>query len=559
MEALLYAYGAAAALQRRLEAEWFGTPPHLMTLGGRRPQGVAAHPHDLRPTDLERGRQIVEGVFAFAGTTMRVGANGDPFDRPSPSRRFALALHRFDWLRDLLAVGESGVRPGVRLYMDWRRLFGRWNTFAWSGEALERRVFNLACALKPLSAQASEAETDFLLGDLSRQARHLLSVADDPSRAVERAVATAVAGCALGGPAGDALINRSLKRLAKQLPVAVAADGGHASRSPQRGLELLFDLLTLDDALSQRARPTPEAVARVIDRLGLATRFFTLADGRLASFQGGEAVDAPTIAAALAHEEPRKPPSHLAQSGYHKLHGVSIEVIADAGAPATGVWSLAACAQPLALEVVCGRDRLINGSGWTAEANAPAALRVTGAASTATLGEASCGEPLRGFAANGMGERIVGGPTKVDARRHETDAAMWLEMSHDGWLPRFGLTHERRLFLDRASGELRGEDRFEPPKPKEEDAERRYIPFAVHFHLAPDVDVSLAKDGKTVILRGPSNEGRWLRTDAAQVAIEQAAQVVNGETRRTSEVVLRGQVLAHKGGRVRWKLSPSES
>ncbi|HEX5775460.1 MAG TPA: heparinase, partial [Caulobacteraceae bacterium] len=87
MEALLYAYGAAAALRRRLEVEWFGTPPHLMTLGGRRPHGIAAHPHDLRPTDAERGRQIVEGVFALDGTTMRVGANGDPFDRPSPSRR----------------------------------------------------------------------------------------------------------------------------------------------------------------------------------------------------------------------------------------------------------------------------------------------------------------------------------------------------------------------------------------------------------------------------------------------------------------------------------------
>ena len=136
---------------------------------------------------------------------------------------------------------------------------------------------------------------------------------------------------------------------------------------------------------------------------------------------------------------------------------------------------------------------------------------------------------------------------------------MWLEMSHDGWMARFGLMHERRLFLDRASGELRGEDRFEPPKAREEDAERRYVPVAVHFHLAPDVDVSLARDGKTVILRGPSNESRWLRTDAAQVAIEQAAQVVEGEVRRTSDVVLRGQVLAHKGGRVRWKLSPSEA
>lgn len=559
MEALLYAYGAAAALRRRVELEWFGTAPHLAALGGRKPQGLGVHPHDLRPADAERGKQIVEGVFALGGATMRVGANGDPFDRPSPSRRFALALHRFEWLRDLLAAGESGVRPGVRLYMDWRRLFGRWNPFAWSGEVLERRVFNLACALKPLTSQASEAETEFLLDDLARQARHLLAISDDPSRAVERAVAAAVAGCALGGPAGDGLVNAGLRRLNRKLAMAVLPDGGHATRSPQRGLELLLDLLTLDDALSQRARPTPDAVRKAIERLSAATRFFTLADGRLAAFHGGEPAGPALIAAALAHEEPRKPPLTLVDSGYHKLQGVSIEVLADAGAPPKGGWSLAGCAQPLALEVVCGRDRLITGSGWTPEANAPSALRVTGAASTATLGEASCGEPLRGFVAGGLGERLVGGPDKVAAQRHETEQAMWLETSHDGWMARFGLRHERRLFLDRASGELRGEDRFEPPKPGEEAAERRYIPFAVHFHVAPGVDASLAHDGKTVILRGPSNEGRWLRTDAAQVVIDKAIQVVDGDARRTAEVVLRGQVLAHKGGRVRWKLSPSES
>lgn len=558
MEGLLYAYGAAAALRRRLELEWYGTPPHLMLLAGRRPQGLGGHPHDLRPADPVRGLQIKEGVFVLAGATLRVGVNGDPFDRPSPSRRFALALHRFDWLRDLLAAGESGVRPGVRLYMDWRRLFGGFNAFAWSGEVLERRVFNLACALKVLTTQASEAETDVLISDLARQARHLLSISDDPSRAVERAVAAAIAGCALGGPAGDRLANAGLRRLNRGLAAAVLTDGGHATRSPQRGLELLLDLLTLDDALSQRARPTPDGLRRAIERLSTAARFFTLADGRLAAFHGGEPVAPALIAAALAHEEPRKAPLKLADSGYHKLQGVGVEVIADAGRPPQGPWSVAGCAQPLAMEVVCGRDRLITGSGWTTDANAPSALRATGAASTATLGGASCGEPLRGLAATGLGERLVGGPAKVEVARHETEQAMWLEMSHDGWLARFGLKHERRLFLDRGSGELRGEDRFEPAKP-EDSGERRYIPFAVHFHLAPDVDASLANDGKTVILRGKSNEGRWLRNDAAQVSIEKAAQVVDGELRRTVEVVLRGQVLAHKGGRVRWKLSPSEN
>jgi uncharacterized heparinase superfamily protein len=541
VDALLLARGAATAALRRSQAEWFGGIAYRSLLGIGAPQGLAAHPHSPRPADPERGKELLQGVFQFGGSTMRLGANGDPFDRPSPSRAFALGLHRSDWLPDLLSLGEQGVRPGVRLYMDWRRLFGRWNAFSWSGEVLERRVLNLACAARPLTTHTSEAEAAFLTGDLARQARHLLAVSDDPSRAVERAVAAGVAGCVLAGQPGEALIKRSLKRLTRQLPKAVLGDGGHATRSPQRGLELLLDLLTLDDALLQRGVPAPEEMSRAIDRLGVAVRFFTLADGRLAAMQGGEPVDGPLIAAALAHEEARKAPLMLSVTGYHKLHGPGIEVIADTGAPAAGVWSTSACAQPLSLEVVCSKDRLItSGSG-----------RLTADGSGAELGEASCGAPLTGIAARGLGERLVGGPAKVTARRHETDAAMWLEASHDGWLKSLGLTHDRRLFLDRATGELRGEDRFEPPKPKD-DAARLYIPFAVRFHLGPEVKASLAQDGKTVILRGPGGEGRWLRTDAAQVAIEPSPG-------RSGVIVLRGQVLAHKGGRVRWKLSASET
>jgi uncharacterized heparinase superfamily protein len=405
VDPLILARGAAWAAYRRLEQEWFGTPAHLLTLGGRKPQGFVAHPHDLRPASPERGRQILDGVFHLGGAALRVGANGDPFDRPSPSRAFAAELHGFGWLRDLLVLGEEGVRPGVRLFVDWRRLFGAWNDFSWSPAVLERRVFNLACAAKTLSMEASDAEIAAIEDDLARQARHLLAVSQDSSRAVERAAAAGTAGCALGGAAGDQLINRTLARLRRGLPKAVVTDGGHASRSPRRGLELLLDLLTLEDALSQRGREPPAELTQAIDRLGMATRFFTLADGRLADVQGGEAVDGATIAAALAHEEGRKAPSRLDASGYHRLQGGQVEVLVDAGAPARGSWSLAACAQPLGFELLFGRERLIVGSGWTP--GFPPLLRLTSAASCAVLGEASCGEVLDGVAAEGLGERLV--------------------------------------------------------------------------------------------------------------------------------------------------------
>ncbi len=114
-------------------------------------------------------------------------------------------------------------------------------------------------------------------------------------------------------------------------------DGGVKGRAPQRACELLLDLLVLDDALLQRGRDAPEAVARSIDRLAGALRFFTLGDGRLAAFQGGEAGDPATIQAARAHEETEAKPFGFApHSGYHRLGSKTLQLMIDAAAPAEG-------------------------------------------------------------------------------------------------------------------------------------------------------------------------------------------------------------------------------
>ncbi|MES2035047.1 MAG: heparinase II/III family protein [Pseudomonadota bacterium] len=550
---------AGESVRRLAEREWFGTPFHGLTISRPRAEGLAANPRDLRPIEPERGRKILAGLVELAGSQMVIGPQGDPFDRTSPSRRFAIALHRMDWMADLLSTGDAGARTGLRLTLDWSRVFGRWNGFSWSPEIIERRVFNLACAARRLTAGASDAERAIVLKDLARQARHLSRIAQAPERSVERAVVVGVAGCALAGEAGDQLIDLAVGRLRRDLANTVTHDGVHASRSPQAGLELLFDLQTLDDALHQRGQAGPDELPRAIDRLSAATRFFTLPDGRLADFQGGEASSARRVAAALAHEEGegrvrRKAP----HGGYERLESPSLTIMADAGAPARGRWSVTACAQPAALEICCGVDRIIVGCGWSAESGASHALRLTDAASTANIADMSTGAPLRDFAAAALGARLIGAPRHIEVRRQETDAAAWLEMSHEGWVKRFGLIHERKLYLDRATEDLRGEDHFRPKVEKELDGPRRYMPFTVRFHVHPDAQASLARDQKSVLLKGAHEQGWWLRNDAVEVAIQPSLYVDDGVARRTVQVVLRGQASSDKGGRVRWKLSRAE-
>jgi uncharacterized heparinase superfamily protein len=434
-------------------------------------------------------------------------------------------------------------------------VFGTWNVFSWSAERLERRTFHLACAARALAPEASDAEISAMALDIARGARQLLKASDAPDRKLERAVVAAIAGCALTGKISDRLMIQGLKRVAALLDSTVLPDGGHASRSPQAGLELLFDLLTLDDALGQRGRPAPEGLGRAIDRLSSSVRFFTLADGCLAAFQGGEAVEPRRIAAALAHDDhgPR-PPQAAPHVGYQKMQGGSLQVMADAGPPAVGSLSVAACAQPAAVEIVFGKDRLITSCGWSPEAAGANAFRLSDAASTVSVGDGSAGRPLSGWRAEALGPWLIDGATEVEVKRHDADVGVWLDIVHDGWR-RLGLTHARRLYLDIKADELRGEDSLIPVGSANPDGPRRYLPFSVTFHLHPDARASLARDGKSVLIKGPSNVGWWLRNDAVDVGIAPSAHFDHGHPRRAGAIVLKSQVRPEKGAKIRWKLA----
>ena len=142
------ALAAGAWLGRSLGEAWRGSPLNHWRLSHPAPEGLAATPKDLRPASHENGARILAGGFLIAGETLASGVRGDPWDRASPSRRFAEGLHGFGWLKDLALLGDTGAWEGLRLTLAWRRVFGRWSAFAWAPRVLERRVYNLACQIR---------------------------------------------------------------------------------------------------------------------------------------------------------------------------------------------------------------------------------------------------------------------------------------------------------------------------------------------------------------------------------------------------------------------------
>lgn len=554
---------AGRMLSRQLWVELYGLPGYGLTLkGGGKTAAFAASPRDPRPHEPTLGKLMLGGRLTLAGGSLDLAPGADPFNRICPTKAFAIELHEFAWLPSLMLNGERGAREAVRLTQLWQTGFSRWSPFAWAPEILARRVFNLAAAARRMGQVCAEADRLALADLLARQARQLLRPPGSIADRATRLTAAAVAGCVISGPVGARLRRRALARLGPALAQTVAGDGGHAARSPEAALELRLDLLTLEDALAQVGETAPEPVLAALERLARGLMRLTLPDGRLVALQGGGPASVARVAAALADREAApEAPGPGATAGFRRIASPLLTLIADAAPPPRGAWGGTACAQPLALEIVCGRDRLVSGSAWTPRAVERQALRLTPAASTLTLGDGSLGEPLGGWRADLLGPRLIGAEIKVTEQHREAEGAVWLELEHNGWVKPYGLLHQRRLYLDQRLDELRAEERLHPApgygRGESQTARIIAAPYAVRFHLEPGVQASLARDRRSILLRGHSGRGWWFRTDGPDVAIEPSVHVEDGLTRRALQIVVRGSARTDAETRIRWKLNPA--
>ncbi len=548
----------AVSVRDRLFAEVSARGIYDRLLSRSKAVRLASQPQDFRPSRQDLGADVLAGRLSFFGQTLDSGLGGDPWDMASPSQAFAAALHSFHFLPHLMATGEAGAEEALRLINAWQAEFQKVSPFVWDGEVLERRAYNLVCAAGALSRSASELENRRLCDLLARSARRLMQLARDPSRRADRLIVAAIIGAALAPPIGRKILKKALAQLEPALAESRSGEGGLKSRSPEAALERLYDLMTLDDALGQHGRALSGATREAFDDLGAAVRFYRLSDKRLCTFQGGGPSTVAGVTAALnliPEPDPKGPPME-SFGGFERLIGGSFEIMADAAPPGAGAFSTLACAQPLALEILCRGDRLITNCGWSPGGRTPAAFRLTDAGSTLCIHPASVGRLLNGSAAATLGQRLIAAAPNVLVERHRHPEGILLVMAHDGWADSFGWIHERRVYLDLVRDEVRGEDRLTPAVKR---ARQRPLPFHLHFHLTPETQVSMARDRRSFILRGKSNRGWRFRNDAPDVSIAPSTVFDAGVGRRSAQILLGGTApVGDDEVRLRWKLSAVE-
>lgn len=555
---------ALRRLRRGIATDLIRNPLYRqLALRGAPPGLLKARLLALRMGDEARGRKALAGAMQLGGQA--IGARSDHltvWDRVSDLNPAFRALHRFEWLRDLLAVQDpAAMTHAIGLTDAWIERFGEWDDAAWRPEIVSHRILAWLAAGDELFAHETEGDRKRLTS-LGRQVRHLersINALPQGVGQIFAGIALAAAGTCLSGT--DRTLDAGLSLLDVQLQRQILIDGGHESRSPEVVAEILADLYALDALLSSSGATTPQNVRRAIDRMTPILRFFTMSDGGLPSFHGGSAGNRATLAAMLNDGEDSPRTFDFApHSGYHRLAANGCVAIVDTGGPPDPTANALAHASCLAFEFSAPNGRLIVNCGWSLGHNEEdrQAIRATSAHSTVTVAGASSlkltdkgiKRDLRG--AHGLG--------LIAAKRTEDDLGYWVEGAHEGYREAYGLAHRRTLFLGLRGNELRGEDTLFRPVSDPVTKVSASTPYAIRFHLHPAVTATLARDSRSVLLTLTDGECWRMRTDAGSLAVEESIYLAEpGPAQPSRQIVIHGKTqpngpLNAPPNRVRWAL-----
>ncbi|WP_129792073.1 heparinase II/III family protein [Sphingosinicella sp. CPCC 101087] len=541
-------------LNYRLHRLAWRTPLHKLRLRGRVPLRLLAVPKDPVAGDRAAGEALLDGRFLHNGTEISIERLD--FSTLGLPQDFSLYLQSFAWLRDLAAAAsrERGAKVAEGLVRKWLAAFDEEVCEpAWRADLWGRRILFWTAYAPYILSSRDLVYRSRLLHALARGARHLDRTADKVLPGLPRIMAwSGVITAALVVQGGPARLRTGEAGLMRALSTSVHDDGGLASRSPTEQLALVETLAQLRAVYIAGRRDVPEWLSETLVSAAAALLAATLGDEALSSWQGGHMASRRRVLAAVDASGADVPPLRRPRGwGYQRLQAKASILVFDAAPPPPPRALIGGCASTLAFEFSDGANRLIVNCGGVGEAKGALpdslvhALRTTAAHSTLTLGD-------RNSTAIHEDGSLGKGVAEVEMSRDETGGILRVEASHDGYMRRFGLIHERRLLLSSDGLQLTGEDRLYGAARRRRRSQN--IPFAVRFHLAPSVEATTTADGQGALLRIRGG-GVWqFRCRGGLLSTEDSLWVDgHARPRATLQLVIGGQT-PPEGMTISWEL-----
>lgn len=137
---------------------------------GRGVRAFVSHPQPQAIGPYPKGRQIMAGNLLFAGALVEHPESTPVWAVDPPSDAFAKALHSFEWLEDIAAIGDTAARETAQAWtLDWIARFGTGKGPGWTPVVTGRRLVRLITHAPLLLMHMPSKPQALLFHSLSRQ------------------------------------------------------------------------------------------------------------------------------------------------------------------------------------------------------------------------------------------------------------------------------------------------------------------------------------------------------------------------------------------------------
>jgi uncharacterized heparinase superfamily protein len=501
-------------------------------------------PQNLRNADPSFWPELKLGQLGLAGVSAPL-RDHSPLDIRPPNEAWARALHGFGWLRHMEAAGDEEARQVARqITVEWTIRQRGGHGLAWEPAVMGRRIISWLSYANFLLDDADVETYDAITASLGAQIVRLAACWRDGPDGYQRMLAlTALVLADLCVAGHDRQLEEIEKVFAGEIERQILDDGGHVSRNPAVLVDLMLDLLPTRQCFAARGRKPPDALMQGLADAVAFLRYMRLGDGRLARFNGVSVASPAGLATVLAYDDRLGTPLASARhSGYVHLGRGATILVADAGAAPSFEFAGEAHAGCLSFEMSAGsRLVFVNGGAPSAsDAEWRAQARATASHNTLCVNDVSSAKLVRHKKLEALiGGAPIRGPRTVDSSVEEANGDLVWRASHDGYFGRFGMIHRREIRLSASGSCIRGVDQLSGAATALR--LKTDLPFAVHFHLHPEIDCELGDTPGTADIVTPEGQVWRFSASGAALSIEESTYFADSSgPRRTLQFVLRG-------------------
>ena len=413
-------------------------------------------------------------------------------------------LHSFYWLFSIDLKSSNKITQSI--IENWIKKNQNYETKCWEIDILSKRVIAWISNSKITYNESTSDYKNIFNEIISKQVNHLINEIDRSTDLNDKMI-----GCTAITLSGVAYENKKfleygLDLLKKIINTSFDNNNFPKSRNIRQMVFYLKYFILIRELLKDSLNDIPEYLDEIIFYLGKSYDFFWGSLNQSLLFNGNNNSNYKDFDKYLSLFRYKFKNDKFDISGYTILKNKKAVLAMDTGGNPTKNYSENYQSGPLSFEFFFKDKKLITNSGYFQDHNHQLNTISKSTATHSTLildNSSTCN-----FKKKSKGPSVVSKGFKAFDNEVTYEKNYWsIKCSHDGYLSRYGVIHQRNIEFDVDKSILFGKEKLIKKK------NFKVTNFEIRFHLLPNIKVTKLQDNKSVLIELDNSGWRFFSND----------------------------------------------